>query len=77
MISDSNKQIIKTGKNSPYGRAVQELLSEALEEVSNIDNAHSEAELVGAQLAKKTLRKILSSLTGESIKVDKKKNQYL
>lgn len=58
---DKQKLLQELGK-TPYGKALKEYLEEELRSIGDVDNAKNEAELVGAQIAKKTVRKLFSFL---------------
>lgn len=68
----TNKELLQQLAKMSHGKALKECLEEELKEIGDVDNAKTEAELIGRQLAKKTLKRIFSFLEEEKPKTKRK-----
>ena len=75
MISEQSKQTLLTLKNSAHGRALTELVEDALKELDNVSTITSWDDALGRKHAKEVVKKILYFLDIEK-KVENSKNIY-
>ena len=60
MISDTSKQLLNTIKTSPYGKALQEYLDEAYDNINDVTVCKSFDEVLGRKYALQELDRLFS-----------------
>lgn len=68
-----DKLLAELGR-SPQGRALREFLDEQMREIGDVDNCKTEAEMIGAQRAKKLVKKLFSFMDAKKPGKSKKTN---
>lgn len=76
MISPDKLKLLQELKNTPYGVALKEFLTEKNNELNDVNTCKSYEEVLGRQLALKTLKDLFSFMERRE-SIDKSKNQYL
>lgn len=76
MISPDKLKLLQELKNTPYGVALKEFLTEKKNELNDVNTCKSYEEVLGRQLALKTLKDLFSFMERRE-SIDKSKNQYL
>lgn len=75
ILKPETKELLLQLSKSPYGRALQEYLHSALDEIRDITTTKSWEETQGRQFAVKLILDLFSSMQEKKVQ-EKTKNQY-